>query len=226
MSLLIVLYNYYFMALRLWSNCTSVAYHVHYCLRPIILNFLVPSSDLLLTHSRYHYLTVIIMSRYCNHTTRYLTFPILLYDPLFSPCLQILHWMFPTLILPPSIVPQWYTIQLSSLTFSSLSFVSLIFIQWVTPCLVYRIHWLRAKARYDRSREDVCLLRHEMTWTINYFVHRSSSWQALSNGMDPTLQPGHIAYASQQMLVWTAFADKARVVFSVLLESDPFASLD
>jgi len=65
-----------------------------------------------------------------------------------------------------------------------------------------------------------------MTWTINYFVHRSSLWQVLSHGKDPMLHPGHIAYASRQMSMWTAYADKARAVFSLFLDSDPLASLE
>ena len=140
--------------------------------------------------------------------------------PLSSP---ICHWHYPDTLSDPWPIPSPIRYShLPDVISHPLSISSHFF--HFTLCIVYRIHWLRAKARYDRSREDVCLLRHEMTWTINYFVHRSSSWQALSHGMDPMLQPGHISYASRQMSMWTAFADKARVVFSLLLESNPFPS--
>jgi len=59
-----------------------------------------------------------------------------------------------------------------------------------------------------------------MTWTINYFVHRSSSWQALSHGMDPMLHLGTFLCKSTDV-EWDCFPDKARVVFSLLLEVIP-----
>ena len=37
--------------------------------------------------------------------------------------------------------------------------------------LVHRVNWLRAKAAFDRGREERTLVRHEMKWTTSYFAH-------------------------------------------------------
>ena len=39
----------------------------------------------------------------------------------------------------------------------------------LTISIVYRISWLRAKARYTRWEEELSLVKHEMTWTVAWF---------------------------------------------------------
>ena len=74
----------------------------------------------------------------------------------------------------------------------------------------YRVNWLRAKAWYDRWQEEVALVNHEMMWTINWFEHQKEKWTAIANDGDQHGQEGHIIYAQKQILMWAAFADKAR----------------
>ncbi|EFI27460.1 hypothetical protein CC1G_15494 [Coprinopsis cinerea okayama7 len=65
---------------------------------------------------------------------------------------------------------------------------------------LYRINWLRAKCRMERWREEVVLLKEEMTWICNFFKYKEDtvrSWATL--GPD---KPGYRAYAEQQAGVW------------------------
>jgi hypothetical protein len=38
--------------------------------------------------------------------------------------------------------------------------------------LVYRVNWLKAKARWNRWEEELSLVQHEMGWTIGWFKHQ------------------------------------------------------
>lgn len=43
--------------------------------------------------------------------------------------------------------------------------------------LVYRVNWLRAKARRDRWIEEKDLLQSELTWAKRYFEKQVVVWQ-------------------------------------------------
>lgn len=43
---------------------------------------------------------------------------------------------------------------------------------------VYRVNWLRAKARRDRWAEELELTRSEMTWTGLFYQHCRKVWEA------------------------------------------------
>ncbi|KAI6101699.1 hypothetical protein EDD16DRAFT_1525810 [Pisolithus croceorrhizus] len=74
----------------------------------------------------------------------------------------------------------------------------------------YRINWLKARARRDRWKEEVSLVRHEMLWTCLWFEHHKNMWEkrALQSS-----EPGKEAYAKKQMGLWSDFAKKARLMF-------------
>jgi hypothetical protein len=74
-------------------------------------------------------------------------------------------------------------------------FPSVVFIPLSIGFTVYRVHWLRAKARYDRLCEDITLLHNEMMWTTDYFHYRSGLWKIYIQGIDAADDPGHLAYA-------------------------------
>lgn len=43
-------------------------------------------------------------------------------------------------------------------------------------CAVYRLHWLRARARYHRWQEEVKICGFEMEWVVRWFMHMASTW--------------------------------------------------
>jgi hypothetical protein len=78
---------------------------------------------------------------------------------------------------------------------------------WVA---VNRVNWLRAKARADRWKEELLIVRHEMSWTINAFVHQTQLWTDLK---DHSAEDGARAYAAKQEALWNGMCQTARQAF-------------
>lgn len=79
--------------------------------------------------------------------------------------------------------------------------------------VVYRVHWLKAKARADRWDEEFKLVWSEMDWTLRYFQHQGRIWvertqQAVQGG-----KLGHAAYAARQGSMWAKFYQQGSRVF-------------
>ncbi|KAH9481115.1 hypothetical protein JR316_0005635 [Psilocybe cubensis] len=68
-----------------------------------------------------------------------------------------------------------------------------------------RVHWLRARAHYQRWQEEATLVRYEMQWTVAYFIHKRNTWkQAISE--DPNLTGEARAYAYRKIEMWNYLA--------------------
>ncbi|KAI6126959.1 hypothetical protein F5141DRAFT_1200632 [Pisolithus sp. B1] len=74
----------------------------------------------------------------------------------------------------------------------------------------YRINWPKARARRDRWKEEVSLVRHEMVWTCLWFEYHKDMWE--KRALQST-EPGKEAYAKKQMGLWNDFAKTARLMF-------------
>src|ERR1700749_1526518 len=86
--------------------------------------------------------------------------------------------------------------------------------------VVYRVSWLRARARYFRWKEEVRLVRLEMEWTVNWFRSRETSWrERLHNLEDQEREAGLICYCYQQMALWRKFGDDAETLYGTILGS-------
>ena len=79
--------------------------------------------------------------------------------------------------------------------------------------LVYRVNWLRAKARVDRWEEERTLVKHEMHWTTIWFQNQANLWGERSKREDLTLPLGHKSYAIKQEKLWNTFYKKASEKF-------------
>ena len=77
---------------------------------------------------------------------------------------------------------------------------------------VYRVHWLRARARLHRWQEEVTLTRNEMHWAINYFKFRQRQWVMWQSSY-PNMTQGHQAYAESQKAMWGEIGQQARLIF-------------
>jgi hypothetical protein len=75
--------------------------------------------------------------------------------------------------------------------------------------LVYRVNWLRAKARRDRWREELEIVGHEMEWTALWFEHQMKEWQQRLDESVKENKSGHIAYAEKQVAMWKRFIKEA-----------------
>ncbi|KAJ7831079.1 hypothetical protein B0H13DRAFT_1475328, partial [Mycena leptocephala] len=77
---------------------------------------------------------------------------------------------------------------------------------------VYRVNWLRAKARVARSVEEKNIVAHEMGWTVNSFKYFHDEWTERvrkASNEEPRLQ----AYADKQVDLWESFAKNAEEMF-------------
>lgn len=74
---------------------------------------------------------------------------------------------------------------------------------------VYRVHWLRAYARHERWKEEMDIVRNEMTWTVNSFRHNALLWARHAETSFAKKLPGHRYYASRQWAFWENIADNA-----------------
>ena len=72
---------------------------------------------------------------------------------------------------------------------------------------VYRVNWLRSKARHDRWEEEVGILRSEMNWTMRFFDGQKRAWEerAVEKGVI-----GHVAYAFRQAAMWEEFGNEGQ----------------
>ena len=81
--------------------------------------------------------------------------------------------------------------------------------------LVYRVSWLRAKARFCRWSEEWRLVEYEMKWTVNWFHWKENQWrQWLRDVDDDERPPGLDSYCHKQIALWGSLADQAQDKFS------------
>lgn len=78
------------------------------------------------------------------------------------------------------------------------------------------MHWLRAKALYDRANEEATIIAHEMDWTVRYFGFHEQRW-ADRAGNPHQISPGHRSYAFYQAAMYHQFREQAADSFSKIL---------
>ena len=78
------------------------------------------------------------------------------------------------------------------------------------PYEVFRVSWLKAKARYDRWNEELQMVQAEMFWTTLWFKHQEDMWE---RRFMQAIEPGHRAYAAKQQNLWERFRKKAEEIF-------------
>lgn len=78
-------------------------------------------------------------------------------------------------------------------------------------CAVYRVSWLKSKARFERWEEELELVQNEMLWTTLWFKHQEREWERRRQLQG--LEEGHKAYAAKQRHVWESFREKAEQSF-------------
>ena len=75
---------------------------------------------------------------------------------------------------------------------------------------VLRVSWLKARARYERWREELDMVRREMLWVAIWFQHQQKEWERRER---EATEPGHKAYAAKQQSLWASFKRNAEVNF-------------
>ena len=78
---------------------------------------------------------------------------------------------------------------------------------------VYRVNWLRSRAQNNRWAEELNLTKHEMQWTVRWYVQKAEKWRARRDAA-VTLSRGHQAYAEKQMAMWNELGKVANTTFA------------
>ncbi|KIK46869.1 hypothetical protein CY34DRAFT_21730 [Suillus luteus UH-Slu-Lm8-n1] len=73
----------------------------------------------------------------------------------------------------------------------------------------YRVHWLCTKALRDRWSEELLLVEHEMTWTINFLEHKAEMWHARMSQNGTPVDNGLRCYAIRQARMYRRLAEDA-----------------
>lgn len=81
---------------------------------------------------------------------------------------------------------------------------------------VLRVSWMKARARYERWREEIEVVKHEMLWTTLWFKYQGKEWERRE--MEAS-QPGHRAYSAKQQHLWSSFQRKAEENFQNFLDN-------
>ncbi|KAI9454274.1 hypothetical protein HD554DRAFT_2031459, partial [Boletus coccyginus] len=69
------------------------------------------------------------------------------------------------------------------------------FVPWSEECkFVDRISWLKARARYERWKEELKMIKHEMFWITLWFKHQEEEWERRRNEANNS---GHKAYVAK-----------------------------
>jgi hypothetical protein len=79
---------------------------------------------------------------------------------------------------------------------------------------VYRVNWLRAKARFNRWEEEEKIVKSEMDWTIRWFENQQLMWEKNARESIEKQQEGHACYAWKQEEMWSKFKQEAISAFS------------
>jgi hypothetical protein len=85
--------------------------------------------------------------------------------------------------------------------------------------LVNRVHWLRAKAQFERWLEEQQSIHNEAEWIPAWFHTKAEIWKGLMDNAQQASLPGHQAYASGQMHTWEELSQSSREELLPILQS-------
>jgi hypothetical protein len=86
-------------------------------------------------------------------------------------------------------------------------------------CLVEKVHWLRAKAQFERWLEEQHSIHNEAEWIPAWFHAKAETWKVLMDAAEQASLQGHQAYASGQMHTWEELSQSSREVLSPILKA-------
>ena len=88
-----------------------------------------------------------------------------------------------------------------------------LFVSLMVAYPVYRVNWLRAKARHDRWDKELKLVKNEMSWVVLWFQHQRLVWEGRAESSHMVDKPGHRIYAFKQVDLWQRMENRARTQF-------------
>jgi hypothetical protein len=89
----------------------------------------------------------------------------------------------------------------------------------LTCVSVERVHWLRAKAQFERWLEEQASIHNEAQWIPAYFHAKAEMWRKLMIISAQGSLKGHKAYASYQMHAWEELSQSSANTLSLITKS-------
>ena len=85
--------------------------------------------------------------------------------------------------------------------------------------IVDRVHWLRAKAQFERWKEEQDSIHNEAVWVPAYFHVKAELWSEWMNYAVREQLLGHAAYASRQAYAWEELSRSSTRALSPIISS-------
>ena len=85
--------------------------------------------------------------------------------------------------------------------------------------IVDRVHWLRAKAQFERWKEEQDSIHNEAVWVPAYFHAKAELWSEWMNYAVREQLLGHAAYASRQAYAWEELSRSSMRALSPIISS-------
>ncbi|KAH8990951.1 hypothetical protein EDB83DRAFT_2535058 [Lactarius deliciosus] len=82
-----------------------------------------------------------------------------------------------------------------------------------------RVHWLRAKAQFERWLEEQHSIHNEAEWVPAYFHAKAEIWKKLMTIATQGSLKGHQAYASYQMHAWEELSRSSRKALTLITDA-------
>lgn len=76
------------------------------------------------------------------------------------------------------------------------------------------MHWLRAKAQFERWKEEQYSIHNEAVWVPAYFHAKAECWKAWMVKAGEAKLSGHKAYASRQVHAWEELSRSSMKAFT------------
>ena len=81
---------------------------------------------------------------------------------------------------------------------------------------VYRVNWLRARARAKRWNEEKDIVMKEMGWVVRTFQHMREVWEIRAEDVGDQ-KPGHKSYALKEAERWKQWGETGKAEFAKVL---------
>jgi hypothetical protein len=81
------------------------------------------------------------------------------------------------------------------------------------------VHWLRAKAQFQRWLEEQDSIHNEAQWIPAYFNAKAAMWEKLMASSVQASLKGHEAYASYQAHAWQDLSQCSANVLACITDS-------
>ena len=91
--------------------------------------------------------------------------------------------------------------------------------------IVYRVNWLRARARAKRWDEEKVIVVQEMDWVVRTFGYMKEVWEVRARNMGDDML-GHKAYAAREAERWGRWAETAKAEFAKVLEKKNLSNIE